>query len=74
MSFVNQFINSSAYSSLLAEANTNVNAIELLEIINLTIESLVFFLENNIENRAQQEQHNLNKVFQYIHEIYEETN
>lgn len=72
MKFVKQFMNSDAYSSLLVEADTNEHALELLEIINLTIESLLFFLERDISTRAEMEQQNLYNLFQYIKETYEQ--
>ena len=72
MNFVNQFIQSDAYNSLMLEADHNQNAVELLEIVALSIESLLFFKENNITNRVQIEQRNLHSLFEHIKLIYEE--
>jgi hypothetical protein len=69
---IKSFISSKSYASLVSEADYNDYAIELLESINLSIASLLFFKENNIENRVQIESENLNRTFQYITEIYEQ--
>lgn len=66
------FLGSSVYLQLVDEANYNPNAIELLEIINLTISSLIFFKENKITNRVDREEYNLQQTFNYIQEIYEQ--
>jgi hypothetical protein len=69
---MNDFTQSKAFNCLLDEAENNPNAMQLLEIINLSLESLIFFKENNIENRVQIEAYNLNKLTNYITEIYED--
>lgn len=69
---IKSFMDSESYASLLAEADYNDCAIEILETINLSIASLVFFKERNIESRVQRESKNLNTTFQYITEIYEQ--
>lgn len=69
---MNDFTQSKAFNCLIDEAESNPDAMQLLEIINLTLESLIFFKENNIENRTQIEAHNLNKLTNYIREIYED--
>lgn len=69
---IRSFISSDTYASLAAEAEYNDNAVELLESINLSVASLIFFKENNIDSRVQREAENLNKTFQYITEIYEQ--
>lgn len=66
------FTESKEFNCLMEEAKTNPDAMELLEVINLTLESLIFFKTNNIENRVQIEVDNLNKLNNYIKEIYEE--
>lgn len=66
------FTESKAFNCLTEEAKSNPDAMELLEIINLTLESLIFFKMNNIENRVQIEVDNLNQLNNYIKEIYEE--
>jgi len=72
MKFVKQFMNSSAYDSLVKEADHNQHAIQLLEVISISIESLIFFKEHNITNRVQTEQQNLHTLFEHIKSIYEE--
>lgn len=69
---VKQFINSDAYRQLSDEAEHNSNALHLLEVIELSIASLIFFKENKIKNRELLEARNLNNLFTYLKEIYEE--
>ena len=66
------FLESNAYKCLATEAEHNENAVELLEMIDLSIASLIFFKENNNEHRVQYELHRLMNTFNYILEIYEE--
>ena len=66
------FLASNAYKSLAAEAEHNEHAVELLEIIDISIESLIFFKQNNIEDRVQYELYKLTNTFNYIIELYEE--
>ncbi len=69
---VKQFINSSIYQQLSDEAEHNSNAMDLLEEINMSIASLIFFKQNKIKNRELLEAHNLSKILNYLKEIYEE--
>lgn len=69
---VKGFLASRVYDQLCDEADHNVNAIELLEMLNISIASLVFFQENNIQHRVNSELKALYKTIHYITEIYEE--
>jgi len=69
---VKQFINSDIYRQLSDEAEHNSDALHLLEVIELSMASLIFFKENKIKNRELLEARNLNNVFTYLREIYEE--
>lgn len=69
---VKQFMRSDAYEQLTLEAEHNPNAMELLDIVSLSLESLVFFKSKNIHNRVQLETININKLFNFITEIYEQ--
>lgn len=69
---VKQFMRSDAYEQLTQEAEHNPNAMELLDIVSLSLESLVFFKSKNIHNRVQLETININKLFNFITEIYEQ--
>tara|TARA_B100002019_G_scaffold291677_1_gene312544 strand:- start:1596 stop:1826 length:231 start_codon:yes stop_codon:yes gene_type:complete len=69
---VKQFMRSDAYEQLTLEAEYNPNAMELLDIVSLSLESLVFFKSKNIHNRVQLETININKLFNFITEIYEQ--
>ncbi len=69
---VKQFMRSDAYEQLTQEAEHNHNAMELLDIVSLSLESLVFFKSKNIHNRVQLETININKLFNFITEIYEQ--
>jgi hypothetical protein len=69
---IKSFLNSDAYVSLVDEADHNNEAIKLLEHINISIASLIFFKENEIDNRVEREAHSLNKTFEYITELYEQ--
>ena len=69
---VKHFINSYTYRQLSDEASHNSDALHLLEVIELSIASLIFFKENKIKNRELLEARNLNNVFTYLKEIYEE--
>lgn len=69
---VKQFMRSDAYEQLTQEAEYNPNAMELLDIVSLSLESLVFFKSKNIHNRVQLETININKLFNFITEIYEQ--
>ena len=66
------FLDSNAFKSLATEAEYNENAVELLEIIAMAIDSLLFFKQNNIEDRIQYELYKLTNTFNYIIELYEE--
>jgi len=57
---------------LVREAEYNDNAVELLETINLSLSSLIFFKERNIKNRVTLETQSLDQTFNYITELYEE--
>lgn len=69
---VKSFLAGDAYASLVDEADHNDEAIKLLEAINISIASLIFFKENGIDNRVEREAHSLHRTFEYITELYEQ--
>lgn len=68
---IKSFLNSDAYHMLSEEAEYNEHAMELLECIELSISSLIFFKQNKITNRVNLEFQSLEQTFQHINEIYE---
>ena len=72
VAIVKSFLTSNAYNMLVHEAEHNDNAVELLESINLSLSSLIFFKERNINNRVESETKSLDQTFNYITELYEE--
>lgn len=71
VAIVKSFLTSNAYDMLVREAEYNDNAVELLETINLSLSSLIFFKERNIKNRVAIEIQSLDQTFNYITELYE---
>ena len=69
---VKQFMDSDIFEQLSNEASHNDNALELLEMVDISVASLLFFKQNKIKNRELLEAHNLNKLFDYIKEVYEQ--
>jgi hypothetical protein len=68
---IKQFIESDVFESLTEEASDNIEACKLLEIITLSVESLIFFKEHDVQNRVQLESQNLNTLFNYLKEVYQ---
>lgn len=68
---IKQFIESDVFESLTEEATNNTDACDLLEIITLSVESLIFFKEHDVQNRIQLESQNLNTLFNYLKEVYQ---
>jgi len=68
---IKQFIESEVFNNLTDEATNNPDACQLLEIITLSVESLIFFKEHDIQNRVQLEAQNLNTLFNYLKEVYQ---
>ena len=71
MNNIKQFINSPLFDQLSDEAEHNNDALQLLETINLSIESLIFFKERGVQDRVTLETNNLNNIFNYLKQVYE---
>ena len=69
---VKHFMSSDAYEQLTQEADHNLEAMELLDMVSISLESLVFFKCKNEHVRVQMEANNLFKLFTFITEIYEQ--
>lgn len=65
-------MNSDVFEQLSNEATHNDNALQLLEMIDLSIASLLFFKKHKIKNRELIEARNLNKLLDYVKEVYEQ--
>lgn len=69
---VSTFFKGEPYNKLCEEANHNENAIELLEILDLTLASVIFFHNINETYRYETELNNVNKIVNIINKLYEE--
>jgi tRNA G26 N,N-dimethylase Trm1 len=65
-----KLLHSPVITTLADEANHNPEAMDLLEMIHTSVESLIFFKERNIESRIQLETLQLQKIINYLNEIY----
>ncbi len=66
------FFEGVAYNKLCEEAIHNDNAIELLEILDLTLASVIFFYNIKETYRYETELNNVNKIVNIINKLYEE--
>ena len=69
---VKQFMNSDAFEQLSNEATHNDSALQLLEMIDMGIASLLFFNKHKIKNRELIEARNLNQLLDYVKEVYQQ--
>ena len=70
--YVKSFLNSGVYEQLVCEAEHNECAIELMSMIDLSLESIIFFQTRNEQTRVTRELEHLTKTLNYIKEVYEE--
>ena len=52
---ITDLLKSSSFQSLVQEADTCEDAMNLLEVINISLESYIFFIEQGIDFRANRE-------------------
>ena len=71
-STIRLFLDSEAYHMLSEEAVHNDDAMELMDMINMSLQSIIFFKQHKINNRVSMEMINLHKLFTFITEIYEQ--
>ena len=69
---VKSFLESKVYEQLVEEAEYNECAVELMSMIDLSMESIIFFQSINEQTRVKRELKQLTKTLNYIKEIYEE--
>lgn len=69
---VKLFLESKVYEQLVEEAEYNECAIELMSMIDLSMESILFFQSIDEQTRVTRELKLLTKTLNYIKEIYEE--
>lgn len=72
ISTIRLFLDSEAYHMLAEEATHNNHAMELMDMINMSLQSIIFFKKHKINNRVSSETINLHKLFTFITEIYEQ--
>lgn len=70
---ITEKLESVAFQSLLQEADISDDAMHLLEVINLSLESYIFFEEQQIHFRANREATALINIFKQLETIYNES-
>jgi hypothetical protein len=71
MDEINKFFSSGSFELLSEEAGHNVDALELLETIDIIISSAIFFYELNEQTRYKTEINNLKNITNLINNLYE---
>ena len=69
---ITDLLKSSSFQSLVQEADTCEDAMNLLEVINISLESYIFFIEQGIDFRANREAAGLLNIFKQLDTIYNE--
>jgi hypothetical protein len=69
---ITTFFSSEQFSQLCEEADNNPEAMQLLEMINLILESAIFFHGIDEQHRVNREVQNLEKITKLINQLYEQ--